>query len=91
MEVKTDSGSDDKEEKPSNKNEYKITYKLDGGKNNDKNPATYTKKTKTFTLEDPTKKGYTFVGWYNSKGKKVTKISKGSTGNVTLTAKWKKK
>ena len=66
---------------------YKITYKLAGGKKV-KNPATYTVTTSTIKLQNPTKKGYEFVGWYNG-SKKVTEIKKGSTGNLTLTAKWK--
>lgn len=72
---------------------YTITYKLNGGKNNSKNPAKYNVKTKTIKLKKPTRKGYTFVGWYSDKSckKKVTQIKKGSTGNKTLYAKWKKK
>lgn len=38
-------------------------------------------------LPTPTKKGYTFRGWYTSSGKKVTKDTL-MTGNITLTAKW---
>ncbi|MBO4433721.1 MAG: InlB B-repeat-containing protein [Clostridia bacterium] len=68
---------------------YKITYKLAGGKAV-KNPTSYKVTTSTVTLKNPTKKGYTFKGWYNGK-KKVTTIKKGSTGNITLTAKWAKK
>ena len=69
---------------------YKITYKLDGGKNNKSNPATYKKTTKTITLKNATKTGYTFKGWYSDKNfkNKVTSIKKGSTGNKTLYAKW---
>lgn len=69
---------------------YKITYKLDGGKNNKNNPSTYKKTTKTITLKNPTKTGYTFKGWYSDKKfkNKVTSIKKGSTGNKTLYAKW---
>lgn len=69
---------------------YKITYKLDGGKNNTKNPSTYKKTTKTINLKNPSKKGYTFKGWYSDKKfkNKVTSIKKGSTGNKTLYAKW---
>ena len=36
----------------------------------------------------PTKEGYTFLGWYNAAGEKVEKIAKGTTGDITLTAKW---
>lgn len=69
---------------------YTITYKLNGGKNSSKNPKTYTKSTATITLKNPTRTGYTFKGWYSDSKfkKKVTKISKGSTGNITLYAKW---
>ena len=72
------------------KTKYTITYKLDGGTNNSKNPSKYYITTATVTLKDPTKKGYTFKGWYSDKNfkTKVTKIKKGSTGNVTLYAKW---
>ena len=69
---------------------YKITYKLAGGKNNSKNPKSYKVTTSTIKLKDPTRKGYTFKGWYNG-SKKVTTIKKGSIGAITLTAKWKKK
>ena len=74
------------------KTKYKITYKLNSGKNSSKNPSTYTYTTKTITLKKPTRAGYKFVGWYtDSKYKnKVTKIKKGSTGKITLYAKWKK-
>ncbi len=69
---------------------YKLTYQLNGGKNSSSNPSTYTKTTATITLKNPTRKGYTFKGWYSDKAlkKKVTKITKGSTGNKTLYAKW---
>lgn len=75
------------------KNKYKITYQLNGGKNNSKNPSYYYVTTSTITLKKPTKSGYTFAGWYSDKKctKKVTKITKGSTGGITLYAKWKKK
>ena len=72
------------------KPKYNITYKLNGGVNHSSNPATYTPTTATITLKSPTREGYGFVGWYkDSKFKtKVTKITKGSTGNLTLYAKW---
>ncbi|MGN0142497.1 MAG: InlB B-repeat-containing protein [Roseburia sp.] len=75
------------------KTKYSITYNLNKGTNNKKNPASYTVTTKTITLQKPTRKGYTFQGWYSDKKctKKVTQIKKGSTGNITLYVKWKKK
>lgn len=69
---------------------YTITYQLNGSKNNAENPASYKITNSTITLKKPTKKGYTFAGWYTSSNykTKVTKITKGSTGNKTFYAKW---
>ena len=69
--------------------QYQITYNLNGGKNNKKNPKTYKITSKTIKLSNPSKKGYVFKGWYCDKKctKKVTSIKKGSTGKVTLYAK----
>ena len=70
--------------------DYKITYNLDGGTQAPGNPSTYTVKTKTITLEVPSKTGYTFAGWYSDskKKKKVTTLPLGSTGNKNYYAKW---
>ena len=70
---------------------YKINYVLNGGTNNKANPSTYTGASKV-TFKNPTKKGYTFLGWYSDKAckKKVTSIAAGKKGNVTLYAKWSK-
>lgn len=75
------------------KEKYTITYKLNGGKNNKKNPKTYTITSKMIKLAAPTRKGYVFKGWYRDKKctRKVTSIKKGSTGKITLYAKWKNK
>ena len=75
------------------KTKYTITYNLNKGKNNKNNSSSYNITTKTIKLKSPTRKGYTFKGWYSDKKctKKVTQIKKGSTGNVTLYAKWAKK
>ena len=75
------------------KEKYTITYKLNGGKNNKKNPKTYTITSKLIKLAAPPRKGYVFKGWYRDKKctRKVTSIKKGSTGKITLYAKWKKK
>ena len=72
------------------RNTYTITYNLDGGTNAGENPKTYTVESEKITLLDPTKTGYRFDGWYadNTYNTKVTEIAVGSTGNVTLYAKW---
>ena len=69
---------------------YAIAYHLNGGKNNAKNPAGYTVATANITLQNPSKKGYTFKGWYSDSKctKQVKNIAKGSTGKKTLYAKW---
>lgn len=67
--------------------EYTITYILDGGVNASDNPENYTVETETITLNAPVKDGYTFVGWYNGESL-VETVVKGSTGDLTLTAKW---
>ena len=70
---------------------YTITYELDGGTNVPENPASYNVETETITLKDPAKAGYTFEGWYRTEdftGNAVTEIIQGTTGNITLYAKW---
>jgi uncharacterized repeat protein (TIGR02543 family) len=71
-------------------NEYSITYHLDGGTNDEANPAKYTIETDTITLKEATKTGYTFDGWYDAAegGNRVETITKGSTGDITLYAYW---
>ena len=66
---------------------YEIIYNLNGGTNNDDNPASYTIE-KGETLEAPSKDYYEFDGWYDEDGEKVTGISEGSIGERTFTAKW---
>ena len=68
--------------------DYTITYNLDGGTNANENPISYNVETETITLKEPTKIGYSFEGWYKGE-EKITQITKGSTGNITLTAVWK--
>ena len=68
---------------------YKITYKLNGGTDNDDNPSEYDIEEETIVLKDPVRRGYTFLGWYNEDQTLVEAIEAGSTGDIELTAKWK--
>lgn len=67
---------------------FTIKYNLDGGSAS--NITTYHSNT-SYTLKNPTRPGFTFLGWTGSNGtspsKKVT-ISKGTTGNLSYTARW---
>ena len=72
---------------------YTITYDLAGGALAEgvTNPGTYTVETETFTLNDPTRANYTFLGWTGSNGETAqTEVSvvKGTSGNLTYTANW---
>jgi len=71
------------------KEEYSITYKLNGGTNSENNPSSYTYGDEV-TFSNPTKTGYTFLGWYTESTftNKITKISSTTYGNKTLYAKW---
>jgi uncharacterized protein (TIGR02145 family)/uncharacterized repeat protein (TIGR02543 family) len=74
-----------------NTNQYTISYNLNDGTNNASNPSTYTITTPTITLLAPLRNTYVFGGWYTNTsltGTPVTSISQGSTGNLTVYAKW---
>ncbi|MBR0251863.1 MAG: InlB B-repeat-containing protein, partial [Synergistaceae bacterium] len=66
---------------------YALTYNLDGG--TAENPTSYDVETETFTLNNPTKDGYTFSGWTGTSldaAAQTVTITKGSTGNRNYTA-----
>ena len=73
------------------KMEYTLQFKTGGGTTIEPIKGNYGDKINA--PENPTRKGYVFKGWYLDKKfkKKVTVINKGSRGNKTLYAKWKKK
>ena len=72
--------------------EYTIGYTLNDGEVAIANLTKYTVETETFSLNNPTKNGYTFRGWsgtdlIGSNNTMVT-ITKGSYGERTYTANW---
>ena len=68
---------------------YPITYNLNDGENDPANPATYTI-LDAVSFGPATKEGYTFDGWFSESAftNAVTEIPLGSTGAVTLYAKF---
>lgn len=69
---------------------FDIVYELDGGTNHADNPKKYSTDKLPVELKDPEKTGFIFEGWYKEKEfkNKVKKIGKGTTGKLTLYAKW---
>ncbi len=69
--------------------QYAINYELNGGTNNASNPAYYDE-TMEVTFMEPAKDGCTFAGWYLDADYKeaTTGIAKGTTGAITVYAKW---
>ena len=69
---------------------YSISYNLNGGSAT--NPTTYNIETNTFTLNNPTRANYNFVGWsgtgLSGTGNKTVTITKGSAGARSYTANW---
>ena len=84
---------------------YTITYDLSGGimplvneeepeGERQTNPETYSVLSETFTLNNPEKAGYNFLGWTGTNGNEPAKtitIAQGSTGNRSYTANWRAK
>lgn len=68
---------------------YSITYNLDGGTLIKVNPDYYTLFSEDFTLNNPTKDGFEFLGWTGSNGEEpqlTVTICKGSAGDLEFTA-----
>ena len=68
---------------------YEINIDLDGG--TAINRDSYTIEDATFSLVNPTKTGYTFIGWSCNNSEALTMtatIAQGSNGNISYVAKW---
>lgn len=76
--------------------EYYVTYHLNGGNNselntNDNGKYKYTIESDEFEFKAPSRKNYTFDGWYadaDFEGERVSALKKGAHGNFDLYAKW---
>ena len=66
---------------------YSVTYDLGGGVNSASNPSSYTIESEMIILQDASRVGYDFVGWYDGE-QEVIEIASGSMGDKTLTARW---
>ena len=71
------------------KDVYSINYVLPNGASNSvSNPSSYSIDSSDITLFNASLTGYTFNGWYDANNNQVTSIPTGSTGNITLTARF---
>ena len=71
--------------------EYTITYNGVEGATFSTDKNSFTIESDDITLDEPTRTGYDFGGWYDNSGltgDAVTTIAAGSTDDVTLWAKW---
>ncbi len=73
--------------------EYTITYDCGNGSNSPNNVTAngekkYTVESPTHTLADASLTGYSFLRWEDEHGNTVTKIEKGTTGDIHLKAIW---
>lgn len=71
---------------------YSITYVVNGGVNDIENPDSYTMGDSVTLKKAKEKAGFIFDGWYLDKEcqeNPVTVIENGSTGDITLYAKWR--
>ena len=72
--------------------QYAITYNLDGGTVSGTNPSSYTCED-SFTLINPTKPGYDFIGWSGTNltdnTNQSVSVAAGSSGALSYTANWR--
>lgn len=68
---------------------YSISYNLNGGTLLSVNPSVYTIETSEFTLNNPTRDGYTFLGWtINNESEYAFGSKFGTYGDKVYTAHW---
>ena len=73
------------------KNDFKINYNLNGGINDGNNPSGFNVSDTDIIINNPTKTGYTFIGWSGTGLTDNTKnlvIAAGTWGDLSFTANW---
>ncbi|MBR4406733.1 MAG: InlB B-repeat-containing protein [Clostridia bacterium] len=68
--------------------EYTIEFRVKGGTLVESNPTSYNIETETFYFNNPTKAGCDFIGWYDGYGDRITRIQKGTYGNLSFHARY---
>ena len=71
--------------------EYTIQYDLEGGSLSESNPTEYGTESDVIEIKNPTRTGYTFLGWTGTDTETPTTsliIAKGSIGDRTYVANW---
>ena len=69
---------------------YVIRYETNGGTNDINNPTAY-EEGKSVQINNPTREGYIFVGWYTDENfTEAFTNTNNKTGDITLYAKWTK-
>ncbi len=66
---------------------YSVTYELNGGSDYYNNPEQYADRDE-IVLQNASKTGYTFLGWYDADGNKIEVLGNGMSGDLILYAKW---
>ena len=69
---------------------YEITYDCQGGLSSRKNPKSYCYDSEAIVLRPAMKKGYEFLGWYDTRGNQIEEIPTHSLGKWHLTARFQK-
>lgn len=69
---------------------YSITYNVNDGINHSANPTSYMAGSGAIVLQDPSREGYRFMGWYTDVDctAPITEIPAGAAQNYVLYAKW---
>ena len=70
---------------------FEIQYVMNGGKNDESNPTSFTKNDKSFALKNPVKDGDEFEGWFfdDNFTRKADSVKTDLYGSWTFYAKWK--